>query len=126
MAKSSTATKSSENDSSDVGTSSWSTSADQSGRSNGNGNGHSGQPPELTFRVVRVSASVFINTVQQQGSNGEYTRRFRTCTIQRSYKTEDGATKYVSSFGLGEIRNAIRVLELAAEHLESKEARIAD
>ena len=39
---------------------------------------------------------------------------------------EEGKTKYVSSFGLGEIRNAIRVLELAAQHLEGKEARIAD
>jgi len=98
--------------------------AGQSSQSNGNGNG--GQPPETTFRVGRVSASIFINSVQQQGNNGEYTRRFRTCSVQRSYKAEDGSTKYVTSFGLGEIRNAIRVLELAAEHLENKEARVAD
>lgn len=74
-----------------------------------------------------MSASVFINSVQQKGDNGnEYTRRFRTATIQRSYKDESGKTQYVSSFGLGEIRNAIRVLELAAEHLEGKETVIAD
>ena len=73
-----------------------------------------------------MSASVFINAVQQEGNNGSYTRRFRTVTIQRSYKDEQGNTKYVSSFGLGEIRNAIRVLELAAQHLEGKEATIAD
>ena len=100
-------------------------SSNQPSRTNGNGN--SGSPPETTFRVGRVSASVFINSVLQRGNNGnDYTRRFRTVTIQRSYKDENDKTKYVSSFGLGEIRNAIRVLELAAEHLESKEACIAD
>ena len=121
MAKSSTTTA--DAPSSDAASSSRVASGNQSNRTNGNGNG---SPPELTIRVGRVSASVFINSVQQQGNNGDYTRRFRTTTIQRSYKDEEGNTKYVSSFGLGEIRNAIRVLELAAEHMESKESRIAD
>lgn len=108
---------------SDVATQASPTSANQSSGSGTNG----GQPPEVTFRVGRVSCSCFINSSQQRGRSGEdYTWRFRTVTLQRSYKAEDGSTKYVSSFGLGEIYNAIRVLQLAAEHLESKEAKVAD
>lgn len=118
-----TATDKSQDGVGDVATS-RATSAARSSHSNGNGS----SPPECTFRVGRVSASVFINTAQLKSNNGggDYTRRFRTCTLQRSYKAEDGSTQYTSSFGLGEIRNAIRVLELAAMHLESKEAKVAD
>ena len=85
----------------------------------------SSSPPEVTIRVGRVSASVFINQVKINGNgNGEQrTRRFRSVTVQRSYKDDkSGETRFTSSFGLGEIRNAIRVLELAAEHMESKES----
>jgi len=83
----------------------------------------SSSPPEVTFRVGRVTASVFINQTKSNGNgNGERTRRFRSVSVQRSYKDEKGNTQFVSSFGLGEIRNAIRVLELAAEHMEQKES----
>ena len=81
---------------------------------------YSSSPPEVTFRVGRVSASVFIN--QTKAGNGDRARRFRSVSVQRSYKDDNGKTQFVSSFGLGEIRNAIRVLELAAQHMEEKES----
>ena len=89
-------------------------------QSNGNGNQASSSPPEVTFRVGRLTASVFINQTKSNG-DGDRPRRFRSASVQRSYKDGD-KTKFTSSFGLGEIRNAIRVLELAAEHMESKES----
>ena len=83
----------------------------------------SSSPPEITFRVGRVSASVFINQVNANGNGDQRTRRFRSVTLQRSYRDEkSGETRFTSSFGLGEIRNAIRVLELAASHMEEKES----
>ena len=82
----------------------------------------SSSPPEVTFRVGRVSASVFINQTNANGEGEQRTRRFRSVSVQRSYKDEKGNTRFVSSFGLGEIRNAIRVLELAAQHMEEKES----
>lgn len=82
----------------------------------------SSSPPEITFRVGRVTASVFINQTNSNGDGEQRTRRFRSVSVQRSYKDERGKTRFVSSFGLGEIRNAIRVLELAAQHMEEKES----
>jgi len=83
----------------------------------------SSSPPEITFRIGRVSASVFINQVNANGNGDQRTRRFRSVTLQRSYKDEkSGETRFTSSVGLGDIRNAIRVLELAALHMEDKEA----
>jgi hypothetical protein len=82
----------------------------------------SSSPPEVTFRVGRVTASVFINQTNSNGDGEQRTRRFRSVAVQRSYKDQNDKTKFVSSFGLGEIRNAIRVLELAAQHMEEKES----
>ena len=82
----------------------------------------SSSPPEVPFRVGRVTASVFINQTNTGGEGDQRTRRFRSVSVQRSYKDEQGNTRFVSSFGLGEIRNAIRVLELAAQHMEAKES----
>jgi len=44
----------------------------------------SSSPPEITFRVGRVSASVFINQVNGNGNGDQRTRRFRSVTLQRS------------------------------------------
>lgn len=82
----------------------------------------SSSPPEVTSRVGRVSASVFINQTNTNGDGEQRSRRFRSGSVQRSYNEEKGNTRFVSSFGLGEIRNAIRVLEMAAQHMEEKEA----
>ncbi len=76
--------------------------------------------PETTFRLGNVSASVFVNEVN--GDSGK--RKFRSVNVQRSYRDGD-ETKFVSSFGLSDLPTAIRVLQLAQAHVESKEAETA-
>ncbi len=76
--------------------------------------------PETTFRLGNVSASVFVNEVD--GDHGK--RKFRSVNVQRSYRDGD-ETKFVSSFGLSDLPTAIRVLQLAQAHVESKEAETA-
>ncbi len=74
--------------------------------------------PETTFRLPNVSASVFVNEVETD--NGK--RKFRSVNVQRSYRDGDD-TKFVSSFGLGDLPSTIRVLQLAQAHVEGKEAQ---
>lgn len=75
--------------------------------------------PEATFRIGPCSASVFVNEVDNDGSK----RRIRSVNVQRSYKDGD-ERKYTSSFGLGDLPQAIRALQLAQEHMEQKEAEV--
>jgi len=74
--------------------------------------------PETTFRLGNVSASVFVNEVDGDGGK----RMFRSVNVQRSYRDGD-ETKFVSSFGLGDLPTAIRVLQLAQAYVEGKEAQ---
>ena len=73
--------------------------------------------PETTFRLGNVSASVFVN--EADGDGGK--RKFRSVNVQRSYRDGD-ETKYTSSFNLSDLPAAIRCLQLAQAHVESKEA----
>ena len=73
--------------------------------------------PEKVFRIGYVSASVFVN--EAEGPSGP--RQFRSVTVQRSYRDGD-ETRFVSSFGLAELPQAIRVLQLAQAHVEAAEA----
>lgn len=75
--------------------------------------------PEATFRIGPCSASVFVNEVDNDGTK----RRIRSVNVQRSYKDGDDR-KYTSSFGLGDLPQAIRALQLAQDHMEKKEAEI--
>ena len=75
--------------------------------------------PETTFRLGNISASVFVN--EADGGDGGK-RTFRSVNVQRSYRDGDD-TKYTSSFGLGDLPTAIRVLQLAQAHVEGKEAQ---
>ncbi len=74
--------------------------------------------PETTFRLGNISASVFVNEVDGDGGK----RKFRSVNVQRSYRDGD-ETKFVSSFGLGDLPTAIRVLQLAQAYVEGKEAQ---
>ncbi len=78
----------------------------------------SNKPPETTFRLGNVSASVFVNEANGDGPR----RKFRSVNVQRSYRDGD-QTKFVSSFGLSDLPSAIRVMQLAQAHVESKEAQ---
>ena len=74
--------------------------------------------PETTFRLGNISASVFVN--EADGDGGK--RTFRSVNVQRSYRAGE-ETKYTASFNLSDLPAAIRVLQLAQAHVESKEAQ---
>ena len=75
--------------------------------------------PEKTFRIGNVSASVFVNQVQGDGGK----REVRNVNLQRRYKDGD-EWKTSSSFGLADLPQAIRVLELAQQHVKATEADV--
>lgn len=73
--------------------------------------------PEKVFRIGFVSASVFVREIEGDGG----TRTIRSVNVQKRYQDGD-ETKYTSSFSLSELPQAIRVLQLAQEHVETHEA----
>ncbi|QDU41118.1 hypothetical protein Mal4_54830 [Maioricimonas rarisocia] len=74
---------------------------------------------ERTFRIGSVSASVFVNEVQGDGGK----RKSRNVNLQRRYKDGD-ERKSTSSCALADVPQAIRVLQLAQEHVEAIEANV--
>ncbi|MCA9124887.1 MAG: hypothetical protein KDB11_32145 [Planctomycetales bacterium] len=76
--------------------------------------------PEKVFRVGSVSASVFVNTVDTE--NGK--REIRNVNLQRRYKDGD-EWKSSSSFGLGDIPQAMSALQLAFDYVAEKEAEVS-
>ena len=78
------------------------------------------QKPSKVFRIGSISGSIFEHVVDGDGGK----RTVRSVSQQRSYK--DGEEwKYSSSFGIADIPVAMRVLELAQQHIEAAEAEIA-
>lgn len=75
--------------------------------------------PEKQFRIGFMSASVFLNEVET--ADGK--RSIRNVQLQRRYK-DAGEWKSSSSFGLGDLPNAIRVLQLALQHVERVEGEV--
>ena len=69
-------------------------------------------PPEVTYRLGNCSASVFVREID--GDKGK--RKVRSVNVQKSYMDRD-KRKYTSSFGLGELPAATRVLQLAQLHV---------
>ena len=83
--------------------------------------------PEKQFRVGNVSASVFANTIDTERGK----RTVRNVNLQRRYYDEKEANpdkrwKSSTSFGLGDLPQAIRVLTIAQQHIESVEADVTD
>lgn len=75
--------------------------------------------PEKVFRIGFVSASVFAREVDTDDGK----RTLRSVNVQKRYMDGDEA-KYTSSFSLAELPQAIRVLQLAQQHVEAAEAEI--
>ena len=75
--------------------------------------------PEKVFRIGFVSASIFAREIDTE--EGSIT--VRSVNIQKRYKEED-EVKYTSSFGLAELPQTIRVMQLAQCYLEKQEAEI--
>lgn len=83
-------------------------------------NGSSGaKRPEKVFRIGYVSASVFTHDVK----NGDDTRTVRSVNVQKRYVDGDDV-RYTSSFGIAELPQALRVMQLATEWVEKQEAEI--
>lgn len=76
--------------------------------------------PEKVFRVGSVSASVFVNKVDTE--NGK--REIRNVNLQRRYKDDKGDWQSSSSFGLGDIPQAMEVLRLSFAFVAEKEAEV--
>jgi hypothetical protein len=75
--------------------------------------------PEVVFRIGFVSASVFVHDVDTD--NGQ--RAIRSVNVQKRYKDGD-EVKYTNSFGLAELPQLMRVLQLAQSHVEGREAKL--
>lgn len=75
--------------------------------------------PEKVFRIGFVSASVFAHDVE----NDDGKRTMRSVSLQKRYMDGDEA-KFTSSFNLSELPQAMRVLQLAQEYVEGREAEI--
>ena len=82
-------------------------------------NSSSQRKPEKVFRIGFVSASVFANDVDTDDG----TRTIRSVSLQKRYKDGD-EVRYVSSFNLAELPQAIRALQLAQNYVEAQEAEI--
>ena len=75
--------------------------------------------PEKVFRIGSVSASVFVNEVKSDGGK----REIRNVNLQRRYRDGD-EWKSSTSFGLGDIPQAIAVMEMAMKHVADQEAEL--
>ena len=75
--------------------------------------------PEKVIRIGYVSASIVVNEIKTESG----TRTVRNVNLQRRYKDGD-EWKSASSFGLGDLPCALRVLQLALEHVETVEAEV--
>jgi hypothetical protein len=75
--------------------------------------------PEKVYRIGSISASVFAHEVE----NDDVKRTMRSVSLQKRYLDGNDA-KFTSSFNLSELPQAIRVLQLAQEYVERREAEI--
>ena len=75
--------------------------------------------PEKVFRIGYVSASIFVNEINTD--NGK--RTVRNVNLQRRYK-DGNEWKSASTFGLGDLPCALRVMQLALQHIETVEAEV--
>jgi len=75
--------------------------------------------PEKVYRIGFVSASVFAHEIDAD----EGKRTLRSVSVQKRY-LDGEAAKYTSSFGLTELPQVIRVLQLAQQYVESREVEI--
>lgn len=76
--------------------------------------------PSTVFRIGSISGSIFQHEVESDAGN----RTIRSVSLQRRYKDGD-EFKYSSSFGIADIPIALRVLQLAQQHIEDAEAEVS-
>ena len=81
----------------------------------------SSRKPEKVFRIGFVSASVFVHEIESDDGK----RSLRSVNLQRRYLDGEDV-KYTSNFNLAELPQALHVLQLAADYVESREATVLD
>lgn len=77
--------------------------------------------PEKVFRIGCVTANVFVNEIEEAGQK----REVRTVELQKAYH-EGGEWKLTSALTLLDLPAAIRLLQLAQEHVESTGVEVFD
>ncbi len=76
--------------------------------------------PVKVFRIGYVSASIFENEIKTDDGK----RTVLNVNLQRRYKDGD-EWKSSSTFGLADLPCALRVLQLALQHMETVEAEVS-
>ena len=83
-----------------------------------------GRQERSSVGVLPVDSQAFASVFVREISNDDgKSRTVRSVNIQRRY-VEGNETKYTSSFGLAELPQAIRALELATQWVEQQEASL--
>lgn len=77
--------------------------------------------PEKGFRIGFVTANVFVNEIEEAGQK----REVRSVELQKAYH-EGGEWKVTNALTLLDLPAAIRLLQLAQEHVESMEVEVFD
>lgn len=104
--------------------------ATQAVRSSQDNGEQSRKKPERVFRVGSIWATIWCNEHRQDaGPNEQTTRYIRSVNLERRFKNpklNDGQGGYdsSSSYGLGDVHNAIAALQLAADYLKQEEADV--
>lgn len=75
--------------------------------------------PDKVFRIGFVSASIFSHEAEVDDRK----RTFHSVSLQKRY-VENDEVKYTSSFGLAELPQALRLLQLAQQWVEQREAEL--
>jgi hypothetical protein len=100
-------------------------------QSEGQANGQPRRRPERVFRVGNCWATVWCNEHQQKsGPNQHTTRTIRSVNLDRRFwneKLKEGKGDWdsTSSYGLGDVHNALAVLQLAADYLKATEGDVS-
>ena len=77
--------------------------------------------PESVIRIGYVSASIFARKIERKD---EPDLIVRSVNLQKRYMDGDEA-KFSSSFGLNELPQAIKVMQLALDQVAEKEAVVS-
>ena len=77
--------------------------------------------PEKVFRYGFLAANVFVNEIEEGGQK----RQVRTVELQKTYR-EDDEWKLTTALTMLDLPAAIRLLQLAQEHVESLEVEVFD
>jgi hypothetical protein len=77
--------------------------------------------PEKVFRYGFVAANVYVNELEENGEK----RQVRTVELQKTYREGD-QWKWTNVLTLLDLPAAIRLLQLAQEHVESIEVEVFD